>query len=110
MLWAWHKCVDWAACCRTNVQITFRGKKAGKFQGQCSSRSWWKEQQKGEGSGRRGGRGREKTDQAAAVPVCVCGNKQQAAGQKAIVQFARRNEATIERTETKQRRNASGTA
>lgn len=58
--------------------------------------------------GRRGGR--EKTDQAAAVPVCVCGNKQQAAGQKAIVQFARRNEATIERTETKQRRNTSGTA
>lgn len=64
--------------------------------------------QQGEGSERRGGR--EKTDQAAAVPVCVCGNKQQAADQKAIVQFARRNEATIERTETKQRRNASGTA
>lgn len=66
------------------------------------------EHQKGEGSERRGGR--EKTDRAAAVPVCVCGNKQQAAGQKAIVQFARRNEATIERTETKQKRNASGTA
>lgn len=42
-------------------------------------------------------------DQTAAVPVCVCGNKQQAAGQKAIVQFARRNEPTIEQAETKQK-------